>query len=200
MSQDQIGTLPGSTTDGAALLAALRAFSASHEEGFLGATRPSWIKKGGVWTRLNGDSSVSLCVFDGSTDREIAQVATLGDLAALSSVATEKLDDGAVTTPKLATGERMTTANVGAAAAAAVVNSVGSYAFLAAQGLTLNPGDTTSATNLYFASITENALDTNLQQVMPGTQPTGTWRCMGYLRPYAGEGYWAASLFLKVSE
>jgi hypothetical protein len=200
MSQDQIGTLPGSTTDGAALLAALRAFSASHEEGFLGATRPSWIKKGGVWTRLNGDSSVSLCVFDGSTDLVIAQLASLGALATLNSVATGKLDDAAVTTPKLATDEQMTTDNVTAKTAGAGVDTVGTYAFLAANGLTLNPGAEVDATSLYYASVTDNPFDTNGQQVTPGTQPTGSWRCMGYLRPYAGQGYWAATLFLKISD
>lgn len=98
-------------------------------------------------------------------------------------------------------GEKVTTATVNTAIASSTVGGVGTYAFLGGVGLTVNYGSTTAGSNLVYRGVTDNGFDSNAGIVQGnGVSPAGTWRAMGYLRPYNnGAGYSSATLFLRIA-
>ena len=120
-------------------------------------------------------------------------IAVPGGAANAPRVQTAAIQDAAVTTAKLATGERMTTANVLARTAGASVGAVGTYGLMRSfSGSALDEGSTVAGSSLAFT----NASDSNRS----GTQ-SGTWRCMGrtiadtatFARPLA------TTVFLRIS-
>lgn len=121
----------------------------------------------------------------------------LGALATLGTVGTAQIDDTAVTTAKLASGERMTTANVNTAIASSSLSAVGTYAFLGASGVTMIPGGAYLGSTLQHISVGGNVSDSNdAIGVLSGTAVSGTWLCMGFV---ADTGRPTGSLFLRIA-
>jgi hypothetical protein len=126
-------------------------------------------------------------------------------------IVTNAIQDANVTTAKLATNERMTTANVLAATAGASVGAVGSYAFLgiASTFETTAAGATRAGSNLRYAGLGltsgnwGSSASTNVQFVGNGGTPAGTWRAMGkagdFVSPGSGSNSAGASLWLRIS-
>jgi len=79
---------------------------------------------------LDGVSSIGGDLVRAADAAAQRTVLGLGDLAVLNTVDTAQVDDGAITTAKLDSGEQMTTANVNTAIASSSVGAVGTYAFL----------------------------------------------------------------------
>lgn len=86
-------------------------------------------------------------------------------------IVTAMIADSQVTTTKLASGERMTTANVIAATAGASTGAVGSYAML------LKP---TSGAAIEGSTVAGSSLKYSNSDNTANTGPAGTWRAMGY--------------------
>jgi hypothetical protein len=100
-------------------------------------------------------------------------------------VQTAGIADNAVTTAKIAAGERMTTANVLGQTAGAALGAVGSYAFCRGQGAgPLTAGATISGSFLRYSST----------GAVSGATPAGTWRAMGTTGADA-----EATLYLRIS-
>lgn len=109
-------------------------------------------------------------------------------LATRNTVGSAQIDDGAVTTLELAAGERMTSANVLAATAAAVPGAVGTYAVCRRTSpTTADFGTLVLGSSLAYASASGNG----------GGTPSGTWMTMG--RTFSGGSEESTSLFLRVS-
>ena len=107
---------------------------------------------------------------------------------------TNGIQDSAVTTTKIASNERMTTANVLGATASASVGAVGTYAFLITSGaIVLGPGSTYAGSNLRYS----NAANVS------GATPAGTWRAMGVSGTTTGgpdpTDVASATLWLRIS-
>lgn len=99
----------------------------------------------------------------------------------------------------------LNTTSVLNATAGASVGAVGSYAFLSLtqfSGSTVNPGSTVSGSSLRYAggvSAGQGGLAFNL---ISGTAPSGTWRCMGFIILASGGPYdfrQAGTVFLRIS-
>jgi hypothetical protein len=89
-----------------------------------------------------------------------------------------------------------TTAQVLTATAGATAGAVGTYAWLyTTDRVTLSPGDTKAGSTLYFAN---SGIDStqNSDTYLTSPSTSGTWRCMGYLRPF---GNTSATVFLRIS-
>ena len=98
-------------------------------------------------------------------------------------VLTAAIGDANVTTVKLATNERMTTANVVPQIAGAAVYAVGSYIFAISEGRTSYlPGSTVSGSAIRPFGIGGESLsnDSPVRMWHTGTGIPGSWRCMGY--------------------
>ena len=115
------------------------------------------------------------------------------------AVNTGGLFNSAVTTAKLQSSERMTTANVLSQAAGAGTGSIGSYALLG-RGLGqletyVSPGGTKPGSELSYASLEGGSAPIELT----GT-PSGTWRSMGWMKS-SGEAppNKVATLWLRIS-
>ena len=88
-------------------------------------------------------------------------------------VQTAAIQDSAVTTSKLASNERMTTANVLARTAGASAGDVGTYAWLRdLSSGNKNEGNTVAGSSLRWATTFDDA-------ARRGGSLPGTWRCMG---------------------
>lgn len=103
-----------------------------------------------------------------------------------------------------ATGEMVTTANVPApttaqvltATAGASVGAVGTYAWLyTTDRITLNPGDTKAGSGLFYANVGTSNVN-NPDTYLTSPSASGTWRCMGYIRPYND---CSNTVFLRIS-
>jgi len=96
--------------------------------------------------------------------------------------------NSAVTTLKLETAERMTTANVASNTAGLGRGAVGSYAFLALVSGGSSGGDTKAGSGLSYASATSEG------GVSSTGSPSGTWRNMGNTLSTG-----SATVFLRIS-
>jgi hypothetical protein len=101
-------------------------------------------------------------------------------------IQTAAIQDSAVTTAKLASGERMNTTNVLGQTAGASVGAIGTYAFMRGSGVGpgITAGTTYAGSFLRYSGTAENV----------GATPAGTWRAMGTT---TAEN--EATLFLRVS-
>ncbi|MBU3262055.1 hypothetical protein KPG71_18700 [Roseovarius sp. PS-C2] len=68
MTQNWIGQVNVNTEDGSDLVGRLNNFDTAHKTNQAGATRPTGISAGGLWSKDNGGGSFTLMLFDGSTD------------------------------------------------------------------------------------------------------------------------------------
>ena len=96
-------------------------------------------------------------------------------------IQTAAIQDGAVTTAKIATNERMTTANVLGATAGGAVGAVGTYAWLAQSSVTttnINAGTAYAGSGLRYFGYHGQPGGTVVASDYGGT-PSGTWRAMG---------------------
>ena len=117
-------------------------------------------------------------------------------------VQTAGIDNSAVTTAKLESSERMTTANVLGQTAGASVGAVGTYAFL--EGSDISTGSTRSGSNLRYAGAVnkfqEFTSNPTTSDAGANGSPSGTWRCMGLIsQDSSGGTQQSASLFLRIS-
>jgi hypothetical protein len=133
-------------------------------------------------------------------------LAVPGGAANAPRVQTAAIQDDAVTSAKLATGERMTTGNVLAATAGASVGAVGTYAWLGETTTTLtNAGGTRAGSGLRYAGISGAFSATSdvqfAQSTGNGGTPAGTWRCMGrsYNLQINGNDGFGYTLWLRIS-
>ena len=98
-------------------------------------------------------------------------------------IQTNAIQNSAVTADKLATGERMTTANVLARTASASTGAVGTYAFLGRSGtnIAISAGSTVAGSNLRYlgVNVAASAASLSTGSTVGGT-PSGTWRAMGH--------------------
>ena len=146
---------------------------------------------------LDGISSIGGDLVRAADAAAQRTVLGLGDLAVLDTVDTAQVDDGAITTTKLATNERVTTANVNTAIASSLVGAVGTYAFLGASGVSIGTNNAYSGSGLQYISVGSDTLDSNdWIGRLSGLSPSGTWRCMGYL---ANTSRPTGTLFLRIA-
>jgi hypothetical protein len=141
--------------------------------------------------------------------------------AGAPKIETAGITDANVTTAKLATNERMTTANVTGATAGASAGAVGTYAFLSASS-PRNPDSTLAGSSLTYAGAlnaisatggtdpgTGNPSSIDAFSFAAGASTTlsGTWRCMGRISTSASStaafggtaSATAATLWLRIS-
>jgi hypothetical protein len=120
-------------------------------------------------------------------------------------IQTAAIEDLAVTTAKIATNERITTANILSATAGANAGDIGSYAFLGelAQTSTAING-TRAGSNLRYVSLGKqiNNWGSGTTQGVSAfgvyvTSPSGTWKCMG--RSYYDDNIYPATVWLRIS-
>lgn len=110
-----------------------------------------------------GGTATGISVFK-ATDQSAARSSIgLGDLATLNTVDTSQVDDGAITTAKLASGEQMTASNVSDAYAARALDEIGQMRLVS-----IRYGN--GAGNSYAVGSTYAGSTWGL---------TGTWRVMG---------------------
>lgn len=137
---------------------------------------------------------------DGSASTARATLG-LGAVAVLNTIATAQIDNSAVTTAKLASGERMTTANVLAMIAAAGPTDVGMFGFLerTSGNSVIAAGATYAGSGLRWSGV-------RLEQGGPGASSgfndgaiaSGTWRALGSVSdPASGQA--SATLFLRIA-
>ena len=89
-----------------------------------------------------------------------------------------------------------TTAQVLSATAGLTYGDVGTYAFMTTLGVgTLNPGDTVAGSSLRYCNAVV-AANVNNSDAYTTTTGSGTWRCMGYTRPFYN---CSASVFVRIS-
>lgn len=142
-----------------------------------------------AWTNIpNEDVAVGALPFARTVQalRDNVPAAMAGDVGA-PRLQTNAIQDSAVTTIKLASGERMTTSNVLAQTAGASVGAVGTYALLETTApVSLAPGATRAGSGLEYA---------NAQGINSSGSPAGTWRVMGRVDSTGGD----ISLWLRIS-
>lgn len=143
----------------------------------------------------------------GATDAAGARTAlALGSLATLNqvpnaSIDTTQLTDSGVTTAKLATGERMTAANVGTAIAAMPTGQLGQFAFLKRDASTtgFSYGDTIAGSGLQLAGL---LIDSPGLAVAPASNTSslgfGTWRALGFCNNGSGNQR-PATVFVRIA-
>ena len=115
-------------------------------------------------------------------------------------IQTAAIQDGAVTTAKTATNERMTTANVLGATAGGAAGAVGTYAWLlhATANTAITAGSTYAGSSLRYAGIQYRVSDsTVVWAVTPGGTPAGTWRAVG--TQTSRDPYYSGTMFLRIS-
>lgn len=135
---------------------------------------------------LDGISSIGGDLVRAASAFAQRTVLGLGDLAVLNTV----------NTAQIASGERMTTANVNAAIASSTLSAVGTYAFLGASGVTMIPGGSYLGSTLQHISVGGDTNESNdFIGVLSGTAVAGTWLCMGFV---ANTGVPTGSLFLRI--
>jgi hypothetical protein len=124
-------------------------------------------------------------------------VAIAGGASGAPRVQTAAIQDAAVTTAKLSTGERMTTANVLARTAGASAGAVGTYAF-ARRNSTISAGTTYAGSGLNYhgARIQSTSATITMLNGTVGSALSGTWRAMGH---QGTTDVSATTLFLRIS-
>jgi hypothetical protein len=95
------------------------------------------------------------------------------------------------------------TALNGTATAALSVGAVGTYAFLSeTTNSTVNAGDTRAGSNLYYAGVGIGTVPSTSGEALGagwGSQPSGTWRAMGYAAINGGAGRYNTTVWLRIS-
>ena len=148
---------------------------------------------------LDGVTTVGTNIVRAADAAAQRTVLGLGDLAVLDTVDTGQIDDGAITTAKLDSGEQMTTTNVNTAIASSTVGGIGTYAFLSnPSGSANDPGETEAAANLRYFGIRDTQL-ANVGNMYGSAPAAGTWRCMGVLNAGSGVGGTGGTLWLRVA-
>lgn len=136
----------------------LTSFRAAYESGQIGTTRPAWAEAGFPWVKDNGDGTMSLMIWDGSTDRAVALVkagATAAEWRTALSVYSQAEADAAFA-PKIPN--------------AGDVGSPGMFDCILATNLSI--GQNVAGSNLRWASTSSTGDDVS------GVSPSGTWRWM----------------------
>jgi hypothetical protein len=107
------------------------------------------------------------------------------------------------TSGNAATVSTITTAQVGSATAGASAGDVGTYAFLSENtNATVNAGNTRAGSNLYYTGVGVGATASTSGEALGagrGTQPSGTWRAMGYAAINGGAGRFNTTAWLRIS-
>jgi hypothetical protein len=97
----------------------------------------------------------------------------------------------------------ITSGQVGTATAGLGTGAVGTYAFLSENtNATVNAGDTRSGANLYYAGVGITSTASTAAEAVSagwGTQPSGTWRAMGYAAINGGASRYNTTVFLRIS-
>lgn len=163
-----------------------------------------------TWTDVS-----STVLEPGDPIRSVDIIAIKENIIALSEgasgapkVLTAAINDEAVTSSKLATGERMNTTNVLSTIANASVGAVGTYAFLVSvsTSTTYGAGNIASGSALRYGGVgmdaTSDSFPDNVVASASGT-PSGTWQCMGRSRPYfdsnSNQQFYGYTLWLRIS-
>lgn len=144
-----------------------------------------------AWTDIpNEDVAVGALPFARTVQALRDNVPALAEgLVGAPRIQTAAIEGSAITTAKLASGERMTTSNVLGATAGASVGAVGTYALLATTAeVNLNPGATRAGSGLLYSSAGSTGASGS---------PSGTWRLMGRVTDDAG-GDQRVSLWLRI--
>lgn len=141
-----------------------------------------------AWTTID-NSLVSVGALPFATTVQALRdnpVAIAAGNAGAPRIQTAAIQDSAVTTAKLASGERMNNTNVRNNTASSAVGAVGTYAFMRGDAL---GGGVTAGTTYSGALLAYSGTGGGL-----GANPGGTWRAMGTTSQST-----EATLFLRVS-
>lgn len=98
MTQNWIGQVNVNTEDGSDLVGRLNNFDTAHKTNQAGATRPTGIAAGGLWSKNNGGGSFTLMLFDGSTDIPLTSLPSglaAGDMLYWNGTALVRIPAGA---------------------------------------------------------------------------------------------------------
>lgn len=84
-----------------------------------------------------------------------------------------------------------------ATAFSAAIGAVGSLAFLTTKGTnTYNPGDSCAGSALWYCNAAVGGNVNGTDSYYNTSQPSGTWRCLGYVRPFYN---CSATLFIRIA-
>ena len=155
---------------------------------------------GNITANLTGNVTGSATELSGSNlTGDVSNVANAMsvDSVQANAIVTASITDANVTTAKLESGERMTTANVDGAIAGSTLDDVGTYSYLAgaSTNTTFTAGTNYAGSGLRYSGLVTNA-GSYASATLGGT-PTGTWKAMGTCTGAASS--YSSTLFLKVS-
>jgi hypothetical protein len=138
----------------------------------------------------------------GTIDEGTGTFTPSGERALASQVQAEAGTDNTTVMTPLRVSQAITALS-GTATAALSVGAVGTYAFLSENtNATVNAGNTRAGSNLYYAGVGIGTTPSTSGEALGagwGSQPSGTWRAMGYAAINGGAGRYNTTVWLRIS-
>lgn len=138
----------------------------------------------------------------GTIDEGASTFTPSGERALSSQAQAEAGSDNTTLMTPLRVAQSLS-ARIGSATSALATGAIGTYAFLSENtNSTVNAGDTRAGSNLYYGGASNSpspSVSGEAFVVGWGSQPSGTWRAMGYAAINGAAGRYNTTVWLRIS-